>query len=65
MQKVPYMCVIGAREVQDDTVALRVRGAGKKQETLTSQAFIDRVKEEIITRALVPGFDPVPLEASA
>jgi hypothetical protein len=32
MEKVPYMCVIGRREAEEHTVALRVRGTGKKQE---------------------------------
>ena len=57
IQKVPYMCVIGGREAQEDTVALRVRGAGKKQESFTSSVFLARVLEEIRTRALTPGFD--------
>ena len=60
LQKIPYMCVVGAREVQEDTVALRVRGAGKKQEILPASDFIVRVENEIETRALVPGFDPKP-----
>jgi threonyl-tRNA synthetase len=48
--------VIGGREAQEDTVALRVRGAGKKQESFASAAFIARVQEEIASRALTPGF---------
>ena len=34
MQKVPYMAVIGQREAESDSLALRVRGAGKKQEVM-------------------------------
>ena len=32
--KVPYMAVVGQREAEADTVAVRVRGAGKKQEVM-------------------------------
>jgi threonyl-tRNA synthetase len=52
--KVPYMAVIGRREADENTVALRTRGAGKKQDILTADAFIARVTDEIRTRALVP-----------
>ncbi|MGV3711120.1 MAG: threonine--tRNA ligase [Gemmatimonas sp.] len=54
VDKIPYMCVIGKREADEDTVALRVRGTGKKQETVASSAFIERVVGEIRTHALVP-----------
>ena len=54
MAKVPYMCVIGKREADEDTVALRVRGTGKKQEIVAADAFIARVTEEIRTHALTP-----------
>ena len=52
--KIPYMCVIGKREADEDSVALRVRGTGKKQETVACSAFIARVMDEIRTHALVP-----------
>jgi threonyl-tRNA synthetase len=52
--KVPYMAVVGQRELEADCVALRVRGAGKKQEILTVEAFQARVLDEVRTRALVP-----------
>jgi len=54
MQKVPYMCVIGRREAEEHTVALRTRGAGKKQDVMSVAAFVARLTEEILTRALVP-----------
>ena len=57
MQKVPYMCVIGRREADENTVALRVRGTGKKQEILSADAFFDRVVDEVRTRALTPMAD--------
>jgi threonyl-tRNA synthetase len=54
VQKVPYMAVIGQREAESDSLALRVRGAGKKQEVMTVDAFLARVGEEVRTRAMVP-----------
>jgi threonyl-tRNA synthetase len=52
--KVPYMAVVGQRELEADSIALRIRGAGKKQEIITVEAFQVRVLEEVRTRALVP-----------
>lgn len=52
--KVPYMAVIGQREVDEGTLALRIRGAGKKQDVMPVEAFLERVKEEVRTRALSP-----------
>ena len=54
LQKVPYMAVIGQREAESDSLALRVRGAGKKQEVMPVSAFIERVTEEVRTRLMVP-----------
>ncbi|MFL5535061.1 MAG: threonine--tRNA ligase [Gemmatimonadales bacterium] len=54
MQKVPYMAVLGQREVESDSLALRVRGAGKKQEVIPVGAFIERVTEEVRSRLIVP-----------
>lgn len=54
VEKVPYMCVIGRREAEEHTVALRTRGAGKKQEVLTQEAFLERLLDEVRTRALAP-----------
>jgi threonyl-tRNA synthetase len=53
--KVPYMAVVGKREVEDGTVAVRVRGAGKKQEIMPVDEFEARVLEQIKTRSLTPG----------
>ncbi|MGH7476157.1 MAG: threonine--tRNA ligase [Longimicrobiales bacterium] len=52
--KVPYMAVLGKREVEQSTVAVRARGAGRKQETLGREAFLERVLDEDRSRAL-PG----------
>ncbi len=54
VQKVPYMCVIGRREAEERTVALRTRGAGSKQDVMPQSAFMARLLDEIRTRALVP-----------
>ncbi len=50
LQKVPYMVVMGAREAEGGTVALRIRGAGKKQDVLTQDAFLAKVTDEVRTR---------------
>jgi threonyl-tRNA synthetase len=52
--KIPYMAIVGQREAESDSLALRVRGAGKKQEVLAAEAFLARVTDEIRTRALAP-----------
>jgi threonyl-tRNA synthetase len=52
--KVPYMLVIGQREATSDSVAVRVRGAGNKQEVMTVEAFLARVGAEVRTRAIAP-----------
>jgi threonyl-tRNA synthetase len=54
LAKVPYMAVVGQREADGGTVALRIRGAGKKQEIVPLAEFVARVAEEHRTRALVP-----------
>jgi threonyl-tRNA synthetase len=54
VQKVPYMAVVGQREAESDSLALRVRGAGKKQEVMTVETFLARIGEEVRTRAMVP-----------
>ncbi|MDX2192020.1 MAG: threonine--tRNA ligase [Gemmatimonadales bacterium] len=52
--KVPYMAVVGQREAEAGTVAVRVRGAGAKQEVVPVAAFAARVAGEARTRALAP-----------
>jgi threonyl-tRNA synthetase len=54
LQKVPYMAVLGQREVESDSLALRVRGAGKKQEVMPVGAFIERIVQEVGSRSMVP-----------
>jgi threonyl-tRNA synthetase len=52
--KIPYMAIIGKREAESGALALRVRGAGKKQDVMPVEDFIARVQDELATRALVP-----------
>ena len=54
IMKVPYMAVVGKREVEDGTVAVRVRGAGKKQEIMPVDAFIALVVTQIQEHTLSP-----------
>jgi threonyl-tRNA synthetase len=54
VMKVPYMAVIGKREAEAGTIAVRVRGEGKKQDIVSVDAFIAKVQDEIRTRALTP-----------
>ena len=52
MHKVPYMAVIGEREAEAGTVAVRKRGAGKKQEVIDRAEFVQQVQGEIESRTL-------------
>ncbi|HEX3927107.1 MAG TPA: threonine--tRNA ligase [Gemmatimonadales bacterium] len=50
--KVPYMAVIGAREAEANTVAVRVRGAGNKQEIVGVDEVAARLTAQAKGRAL-------------
>ena len=52
--KVPYMAILGKREAEAGTVTLRVRGAEKKQETMSVGAMVAKLRNEAESRALVP-----------
>jgi len=54
LMKTPYVAVVGQREADAGTVAVRVRGAGNKQEVMPVDALIDRLLQEVRSRALVP-----------
>ena len=54
MQKVPYMAVVGQREAESDSLALRVRGAGKKQDIIQVSGFLERLGEEVRSRRMAP-----------
>ncbi len=53
--KVAYMAVIGAREAEAGTVAVRARGEGKKQEVMSRAAFKERLLAQINSKALAEG----------
>ncbi len=52
--KVPYMGVIGQREAEAGTVAVRTRGAGTKQDVMPVDAFLARLADESRRKLLVP-----------
>jgi threonyl-tRNA synthetase len=54
LNKVPYLLVVGERELESGTVAMRARGAEKKQVVMSVEDFVLRVSDEIRTRALAP-----------
>jgi threonyl-tRNA synthetase len=54
MAKVPYMAVIGQREADGGTVAVRTRGEGTKQEVISVDEFAARLAEQVKGRTLGP-----------
>jgi len=46
------MTVLGRREVEAGTLAVRERGAGSKQTAMSLDDFVSKVLEEIRTRKL-------------
>jgi len=52
LRKVPYMAVMGEREIEAGTVAVRRRGAGRKQDVMAREEFVDHLRREIDARAL-------------
>jgi threonyl-tRNA synthetase len=52
MQKVPYMAVIGGREAEAGTAAVRARGAGRKQTVMDRAEFVERLLAQVASRAL-------------
>lgn len=55
--KIPYMGVVGEREAEAGTVAVRKRGTGKKQEVMPRADFVERVAEETRERELDDALD--------
>src|SRR6059036_1337505 len=52
--KIPYMAVVGQREAEARSVAVRGRGAGNKQVVMSIDEFVAKLKEEVHTRSLKP-----------
>ncbi|MBO5385496.1 threonine--tRNA ligase [bacterium] len=49
-KKIPYVCVIGDKEIEQNSVAVRARGIGQVG-TFTVEEFIDKVVSEIKSRS--------------
>lgn len=52
LQKIPYLLVVGDREIEAGTVAVRARGAKRKQEVVPLDDFASRVRDRVETRSL-------------
>ncbi|MBP7096195.1 MAG: threonine--tRNA ligase [Spirochaetia bacterium] len=50
-QKVPYVLVVGGREAEEGTVAVRVRG-GEQLPPMKVEAFVERAKAKLAEKAL-------------
>lgn len=48
-QKIPYLLIIGEKEVKEKTVTVRQRGT-KKQQTIVVDEFVEMIKKEIQTK---------------
>jgi threonyl-tRNA synthetase len=51
MMKVPYMVVVGNKEIEKDTVSIRYRD-GRQESGAPRSAFIKRIKQQITNRSL-------------
>ena len=49
MEKVPYMLVIGDKEVETHTVAVRTR-EGKDLGAMEMDAFLEKIETEVLTK---------------
>lgn len=54
VNKIPYMAIVGQREADAGTVAVRTRGAGKKQDIIPVEEFEVQLREQVASKALVP-----------
>jgi threonyl-tRNA synthetase len=54
LHKVPYMAVVGQREAESGSAAVRARGEGKKQVVLPIDEFVAKLTQEVRTRSLTP-----------
>ena len=50
LEKVPYMLVLGDRDIENSTVSVRTR-AGEDLGAMSLDAFLAKITEEIRTRA--------------
>ena len=49
LEKVPYMLVIGAKEVENGTISVRSRESAEN-ETMDADKFVERIKEEVANK---------------
>lgn len=49
-KKIPYVCVIGDKEIEANSVAVRARGIGQVG-TINVDEFISKIEEEIKARS--------------
>lgn len=54
LQKIPYLLVVGDREIEAGTVAVRARGADRKQEVVPLDDFLSRARSRVGKKALSP-----------
>jgi threonyl-tRNA synthetase len=58
VMKVPYLLVVGDRELEAGTVAARAHGAAEKQVTMPVDDFLAKVLEKVDQKALETAFGP-------
>jgi threonyl-tRNA synthetase len=56
VQKVPYILVIGDKEIENATVAVRARGMGKARFGVSFDEFAGEITAEISARELSPRY---------
>jgi threonyl-tRNA synthetase len=56
LQKVPYILVVGDKEIENATVAVRARGMGKAKFGVMFEEFADAVVDEIAQREQTPRY---------
>ncbi|WP_419162133.1 threonine--tRNA ligase [Candidatus Palauibacter sp.] len=54
LQKIPYLLVVGDREIEAGTVAVRARGAKRKQEVVPLDDFVASTRVRVAKKALTP-----------
>lgn len=52
MQKIPYVLVVGDQEMEDGTVAVRLRGKNRQLGVLSVDDFVTHVEQAVVERAL-------------
>ncbi len=55
MQKIPYILVVGDKEIEQNSVALRLR-SGENPGPIPLEAFMERARQEIRSQNLILNF---------